>query len=157
MRDADIHPLLTSFGDPIAMQFYPATKSRAQVLDWIEANRARYATDGFGLWAVELRATGDVIGDCGITLQPVEGVVVPEIGYRIVRSEWGRGFATEAAMTCRDWFFASTAGQRVVSIVDPANVASRRWERAGGREMCLYETTRAWTPLTTLLARTILA
>jgi [ribosomal protein S5]-alanine N-acetyltransferase len=162
MRSSDVDDLLAIFGDPVAMEFYPSTKSRREVQDWIAANHERYRRDGFGLWTVERKADGRVLGDCGITLQPVEGVLVPEIGYHIVRSEWRQGYATEAATACRDWFFAATPGDHVVSIVDPRNLASRevaervharlrmfRWERAGRREMCLYETDRASVDATT--------
>lgn len=150
---ADADALLAIFGDPAAMAYYPATKDRAATEAWIEWARASYARNGFGLWAV-VRADGRVIGDCGAMLQPVDGVLVPEIGYHVVRSEWGRGYATEAARACRDWVFANTAYEQVVSIVDPANGASRRvaervhtdvrsftWEKTG-RPMLLYSTDR---------------
>jgi RimJ/RimL family protein N-acetyltransferase len=79
---------------------------------------------------------------------------VPEIGYHIVRREWGRGYATEAARACRDVVLGGLGFARVVSIVAPENLASRRvaekvhdsmreftWERSG-RAMCLYESSR---------------
>jgi RimJ/RimL family protein N-acetyltransferase len=71
------------------------------------------------------REDGLFLGDCGPMLQLVDGVEVPEIGYHIVRAEWGRGYATEAALACRDWFFANTTHDRLVSIVWPPNTASR--------------------------------
>ena len=84
-------------------------------------------------------------------LQPVEGELVPEIGYHIVRREWGRGYATEAATACRDLVLGELGFERVVSIVAPENLASRRvaekvhetmreftWEKSG-RAMCLFE------------------
>src|SRR6266540_2375136 len=99
------------------------------------------------------------LGNCGPILQPVEGELVPEIGYHVVRAEWGHGYATEAALAARDWLFRETTWDRVVSIVDPANTASRRvaervhstmrmfeWERAAGRQLCLYETRRGDGP-----------
>ncbi len=110
--------------------------------------------NGFGLWAVERTADGAFLGDCGPMLQPVEGELVPEIGYHMVRREWGRGYATEAATACRELVLGELGFGRVVSIVAPENLASRRvaekvhdtmreftWEKSG-RPMCLFESRR---------------
>jgi [ribosomal protein S5]-alanine N-acetyltransferase len=138
-------------GDPVAMEHYPAPRTRAETEDWIRWARDSYQRTGFGLWAVERAADGAFLGDCGPMLQPVDGEPVPEIGYHIVRREWGRGYATEAAIACRDLVLGRLGFGRVVSIVAPENLASRRvaekvhqtmrefvWERSG-RAMCLYE------------------
>ncbi len=147
----DVDALLEVLGDPVAMEHYPAPKSRAETEAWIRWAMASYKRNGFGLWAVERAADGVFIGDCGPMLQPVEGERIPEIGYHIVRREWGRGYATEAAIACRDLVLGRTGFERVSSIVSPENLASRRvaekvhetmrefvWEKSG-RAMCLYE------------------
>jgi RimJ/RimL family protein N-acetyltransferase len=151
----DVDALLEVLGDPLAMEHYPAPKTRAETEAWIRWARASYDVNGFGLWAVERLADGAFLGDCGPMLQPVEGELVPEIGYHIVRREWGRGYATEAARACRDLILARFGFDRVVSIVAPENLASRRvaekvhdtmrefvWEKSG-RAMCLYESHRS--------------
>jgi RimJ/RimL family protein N-acetyltransferase len=150
----DVDALFEILGDAIAMEHYPAPKTRAETEAWIRWARDSYERNGFGLWAVERAADGAFLGDCGPMLQPVEGELVPEIGYHIVRREWGRGYATEAALACRDIVLGRLDFGRVVSIVAPENLASRRvgekvhdsmreftWERSG-RPMCLYETRR---------------
>jgi [ribosomal protein S5]-alanine N-acetyltransferase len=150
----DTDGLFEVLGDPIAMEHYPAPKSRDETEAWIAWARASYDANGFGLWAVERTADGAFLGDCGPMLQPVEGELVPEIGYHIVRREWGHGYATEAALACGDLVLGELGFSRVVSIVAPENLASRRvaekvhqtmreffWEK-GGRAMCLYETRR---------------
>ena len=147
----DVDALFEVLGDPVAMEHYPAPKTRAETETWIRWTRASYDKNGFGLWAVERAADGAFLGDCGPMLQPVDGELVPEIGYHIVRREWGRGYATEAARACRDVVLGRLGFTRVVSIVAPENLASRRvaekvhdsmreftWERSG-RPMCLYE------------------
>ena len=63
----------------------------AEVQDWLDRQRARYREDGFGLWAVELRQSGRVIGQCGLTMQDFGGRRVPEIGYLFERAHWHRG------------------------------------------------------------------
>jgi ribosomal-protein-alanine N-acetyltransferase len=147
----DVDALHEVLGDPIAMEHYPAAKTRAETEAWIEWARDSYERNGFGLWAVERSADGAFLGDCGPMLQPVEGELVPEIGYHIVRREWGLGYATEAASACRDLVLGPFGFGRVVSIVSPENLASRRvaekvhetmrefvWEKSG-RAMCLFE------------------
>jgi RimJ/RimL family protein N-acetyltransferase len=92
-------------------------------------------------------------------LQPVDGVLTPEIGYHIVRSEQGRGYATEAARACLAWVFEHTSYDTVCSLVAPENAPSRAvaakvhqsmrefvWERVG-RATCLYWSDRP--PLST--------
>jgi RimJ/RimL family protein N-acetyltransferase len=147
----DVDVLYAVLGDPIAMEHYPAPKSRGESADWIRWAIDSYERNGFGLWAAVRTADGAFLGDCGPMLQPVEGRLVPEIGYHIVRTEWGRGYATEAAGACRDLVLGQLAFDRVVSIVAPENLPSRRvaekvhqtmrefvWEKSG-RSMCLYE------------------
>jgi [ribosomal protein S5]-alanine N-acetyltransferase len=111
--------------DPQTMQFYPMRFERPDADQWIERNRRRYETDGHGLWAVVLRETGDMIGDCGVTLQDVEQERLLEIGYHLRRDQWGHGFATEAAQACRDWAFAQLETDFVISLIRPENEPSR--------------------------------
>jgi RimJ/RimL family protein N-acetyltransferase len=147
----DVDPLFEILGDPAAMEHYPAPKTRPETEAWIRWARDSYERNGFGLWAIERTADGAFLGDCGPMLQPVAGEIVPEIGYHIVRREWGRGYATEAALACREIVLNRFGFSRVVSIVAPENLASRRvgekvhdsmreftWERSG-RPMCLFE------------------
>jgi ribosomal-protein-alanine N-acetyltransferase len=148
----DVDSLFEVLGDPVPMEHYPAPKTRPETEGWIRWARESYDLNGFGLWAVERARDGAFLGDCGPMLQPVEGDLVPEIGYHIVRHEWRRGYATEAAMACRDLVLGELGFARVVSIVAPENLASRRvaekvhesmrafvWEKSG-RAMCLFET-----------------
>jgi ribosomal-protein-alanine N-acetyltransferase len=151
----DTDSLFGVLGDPIAMEHYPAPKTHAETEDWIRWAQASYEQNGFGLWAVTRTTDGGFLGDCGPMLQPVESELVPEIGYHIVRRKWGNGYATEAASACRDLVLGRFGFGRVVSIVAPENLASRRvaekvhetmreffWEKSG-RKMCLYETRRS--------------
>jgi ribosomal-protein-alanine N-acetyltransferase len=123
-EDADALALVLS--DPETMRYYPAPYDRAGVEQWIARNQQRYADDGAGLWAMALRASSEVIGDCGITRQEVEGEYLYEIGYHLRRDLWGRGLATEAALACRDWGFAHLKADRLISLIRPENVASCR-------------------------------
>ena len=129
-QDADALALVLS--DPETMCYYPAPYDRAGVEQWIERNRQRYQDDGVGLWAMELTKTQQIIGDCGIILQEVEGERLYEIGYHLRRDFWGQGLATEAAIACRDWAFAHLKADRLISLIRPENPPSCRVaERVG--------------------------
>jgi len=79
-----------------------------------------------------LKSSGELIGDCGLTVQDVEGASEIEIGYHVRRDHWGQGFATEAARACRDYGFAHLGVSRLVSIIRPENLASRRVAEKNG-------------------------
>jgi|SRR5450755_671023 ribosomal-protein-alanine N-acetyltransferase len=129
-QDADALALVIS--DPETMLHYPAPYDRAGVEQWIERNRRRYQDDGVGLWAMELTGNRELIGDCGIIVQQVEGDSLYEIGYHLRRDFWGRGFATEAAIACRNWAFAHLKTDRLISLIRPENLPSIRVaERVG--------------------------
>jgi len=102
------------------------------VRNWIRRNRERYENDGFGLWAVCLRETGEMIGDCGLTLQPIDGRMLPEIGYHIRRDCQRRGYAREAAAAVRDWAFTHTDYDALYSYCKYTNVPSYRTAEAIG-------------------------
>lgn len=100
LTDADYDALYAVLADSDIMQHYPYTFDEARVRGWIQRNRERYEQDGFGLWAVVLRETGEMIGDCGLTLQPIDGQMLPEVGYHIRRDHQRKGYASEAAAAC---------------------------------------------------------
>ncbi|MBZ5665782.1 MAG: GNAT family N-acetyltransferase [Acidobacteriia bacterium] len=150
-EDADALALVLS--DPETMRYYPSPFDRAGVEQWIERNRRRYRDDGVGLWAMELTKTGEMIGDCGVIVQQVEGERLYEIGYHLRRDFWGQGLATEAAIACRDWAFAHLKTDRLISLIRPENLPSRRvaerngmsvWKEVNWRELphCVYSIER---------------
>jgi [ribosomal protein S5]-alanine N-acetyltransferase len=118
--------------DPESMRFYPAPLDRPGVEEWIARNLRRYARDGHGLWAMVLKESGDLIGDCGLTVQPVDTTDEIEIGYHIRRDYWGQGLATEAACACRDYGFARLPVDHIISIIHPENLPSRRVAEKNG-------------------------
>jgi RimJ/RimL family protein N-acetyltransferase len=121
----DTDALSRVLSDAETMRFYPAAFDRAGVEQWITRNLQHYAETGHGLWAMDLKATGEMIGDCGITLLEVDGELLPEIGYHVRRDLWGQGLATEAARVCRDYGFSSLKAGVLISLVRPENLASR--------------------------------
>jgi ribosomal-protein-alanine N-acetyltransferase len=138
----DLDALATILSDPETMRYYPMSFDRAAVADWIQRNRTRYANDGYGLWAMIRKSTCELIGDCGLVRQSVDGADETEIGYHVCRDLWGQGFATEAARACRDFGFANLKADRLIALNRPENLASRRVAEKNG--MTIWkEVTRA--------------
>jgi RimJ/RimL family protein N-acetyltransferase len=146
---SDVDALMGIFSDPEAMRYYPGTKSRTEAEEWVRRFRESYRERGFGLWAAVLRDSGEFAGQCGLVAQEVDGRDEVEIGYLFLRRFWGRGLATEAARACRDYGFGTFGFDRLVSLIDPSNLASRRVaEKVGmrlekhthkwGKRVCVY-------------------
>ena len=120
----DFDALYAVLSDAEIMQHYPYSFDEERVRSWIARNMDRYKNDGFGLWAVCLKDTGEMIGDCGLTLQNIEGTMLPEIGYHIRRDQQRKGYAKEAAMAVRDWAFQNTEHSALYSYCKITNVGS---------------------------------
>lgn len=80
---ADIDVLFEILSDAETMQYYPKPYDEEMTKRWIEWNIQNYQKYGFGIWAVILKETGKFIGDCGMTIQSIDGELLPEIGYHI--------------------------------------------------------------------------
>ena len=137
MTEADYDALYAVLADREIMAHYPYVFDEARVRAWIERNRNRYKDNGFGLWAVCLKETGEMIGDCGLTLQPIDGNMLPEIGYHIRRDCQRKGYAREAAAAVRDWAFTHTPYDALYSYCKYTNVPSFRTAEAIG--MCFWK------------------
>lgn len=129
----DLDDMAALLGDPAVMRYYPAPKSREQARAWIDWNLSSYAVHGFGLWIVHTY-TGDFVGDCGLTVQQVEGRQEVEVGYHVRADLQGRGLATEAASACRD-HAARLGVERLIAIIDPSNLPSQRVAEKIGLEL----------------------
>lgn len=122
--DDDFAALHEIFSDAQTMKHYPHPFSEDETKSWIKRNIARYAEYGFGLWAVELKGTGQLIGDCGLTMQKINGQMLPEIGYHINKSFQRHGYASEAARTCMKYAFETLKLPAVYSYMKYTNSAS---------------------------------
>lgn len=120
----DLPALRAILMDDETMTAYEGAFDEAGVREWLAKQQHRYATDGFGLWAVELTETGEVIGQCGLTMQHILGEDVVEVGYLFNRAHWHNGYAVEAVLACRDDAFESLGVDRVWAQVRDTNLAS---------------------------------
>ena len=110
--------------DAETMKHYPAPYDAAGVQRWIDWTLKNYETYGFGLWAVILKETGRFIGDCGITMQNINGQTLPEIGYHFNKAYWRRGYASEAALKCMEYAFGELNFPAIYSYMTSTNAAS---------------------------------
>lgn len=120
----DFDALHAIFSDAETMRHYPKPFDAEMTRAWIEHNIERYATFGFGLWAAVLKESGECIGDCGVSMQMINGVIRPEIGWHIRRDHQRQGYASEAGRACRDYIFENTPFNRVYSYMKTTNAAS---------------------------------
>lgn len=123
-RADDAAAMFAVFGDAEVMRFSqsgadPTVEATAARIQKLIDHQERF---GFSLWVVEDRASGAPLGDCGLK-QLADGPEI-EVGYRFARSQWGKGYATEAAAASVDYGFRTLALPRIVGVVEPPNVAS---------------------------------
>ena len=128
----DVDAVFAVIGDPETMKYYPQEFRREDALRWVTKTQERYRTDGFGLFAVVLKATGEVIGNCGLMRQDVEGESLVEVGYHFRRDHWGHGYATEAARACMDYAFERLNVEKIISLILAENLPSRRVAERNG-------------------------
>ena len=122
----DFGDLYALYTDPDVMRYSPnGPLDRDGVKAWLDRNLDSYARRGFGMYAVVLKDEG-FAGVCGINRYYVEGRLEREIGFRTAKRHWNKGVTTEAAAAVRDHGFGDLGLERLVSLVDPANVPSVR-------------------------------
>ncbi|MDQ3930907.1 MAG: GNAT family N-acetyltransferase [Chloroflexota bacterium] len=125
-RPDDVDRVAPYFADPEVMKWMstgqPVPRERVELA--ISRFIERFRENGFGLFAVELKESGTVIGHCGIIY--LDNTPEVEIGYLLGQPYWGKGYATEAATAARDFGFNVVGLQRLVGIIRPGNVRSRR-------------------------------
>ena len=132
MTEDDLGDLREILQDPEVMYAYEHDFSEEDVRKWLSRQQDRYRKDGFGLWAVTLRATGEMVGQAGLTWQDCEGEPVLEVGYLLKRRFWHRGYAREAARACRDYAFCALGAEKVSSCIKTDNFPSIRVAEAAG-------------------------
>ena len=112
------------------IKYYPQPYDEAGTRRWIAWCRDSYAKHGFGLWAVTL--DGEFIGDCGISMQPINGQWLPEIGYHFNKAYWRQGYASEAAAACIRIAFEQFDFPAVYSYMNAENEPSYRTAMKNG-------------------------
>lgn len=136
MDNGDYSALCKILQDEDVMYAYEHAFSDDEVDEWLKKQLVRYETDGIGLWAVVPKENGEVIGQCGLTKQLWWGENVVEVGYLFRKDFWHKGYATEAAVACKDYAFNRLGEKRVYSIIRDLNLPSRRVALRNGMKVC---------------------
>lgn len=118
--------------DPKVMYAYEHEFSDMDVQIWLERQIARYHKDGFGLWAIILKETDEMIGQAGLTIQKCMEEEVLEIGYLLKKRFMHHGYAKEAAEGCKRYAFDQLNAAKVHSIIKADNVSSMKVAQAIG-------------------------
>jgi RimJ/RimL family protein N-acetyltransferase len=127
-RESDKTPFARMNADPEVMEHFPSVMTIEQSDDFVDRMYTHLAKHGWGLWAVEVLATGEFIGFVGlwpIGFDPFRQREQREIGWRLKRSAWGHGYASEAAATTLEYAFAHLGWPEVVSFTAVGNVRSQ--------------------------------
>lgn len=120
----DMGNLKKTLQDEKAMVAYEHAFDDEEVKQWLQKQLYRYEQDGFGLWALIRKSDGTFIGQCGLTMQNVDGEELLEIGYLLQRAYWHQGYAIEAASAIKDYAFSKLHAPIVYSIIRDTNTAS---------------------------------
>ena len=125
IQRTDYSDLAEILQDDETMLAYEGAFTNEEVQQWLDRQRERYTDDGFGLWAVILKETNKMIGQCGLSMQDANGKQVLEIGYLLNRAYWHKGYASEAAIACKEYAFTKLNADEVFSIIRDTNTASQ--------------------------------
>lgn len=126
MKQSDYGSLCKILQDEDTMYAYEGAFNDIEVQEWLDRQIERYHKWNFGLWAVVLKETDEMIGQCGLTMQPWKEEEVLEIGYLFERQYWHNGYAIEAATACRKYAFEVLGADEVCSIIRDSNMASQK-------------------------------
>mgnify|MGYP001271484689 CR=1 FL=1 len=136
MEKSDLPALRRILQDPEVMYAYEHAFTEDEVQAWFQKQRQNYSRYGYGLWAVVLRSTGEMIGQCGLTRQPWGDREVTEIGYLFAKAFWHNGYAAEAAIACKQYAFDVLGEREVFSIIRESNLPSQKVARRNGMQPC---------------------
>lgn len=125
MTQADFPSLCKILQNDDVMYAYEGTFNDAEVQSWLDKQLGNYKEYGFGLWAVVLKETGVMIGQCGLTMQNYDGGKVLEVGYLFQKEYWHHGYASEAAIACKEYAFDKLNAQEVYSMIRDTNIPSQ--------------------------------
>lgn len=125
MNQEDFSSLCKILQDKDVMYAYEHAFDDDEAQGWLDKQIMRYRQYGFGLWAVILKETGEMIGQCGLTMQDCNNRQVLEVGYLFQKAFWHKGYASEAAIACKEYAFEVLNADEVFSIIRDNNIASQ--------------------------------
>jgi ribosomal-protein-alanine N-acetyltransferase len=128
----DLDDLAALYADPVVMRFWPRPYTREEARERIDRAIRSYSEVGHDLYATVYKPEDRFIGRCGLLRQVIDGAAELEVAYMLAKEYWGRGLATEAARALRDYAFRTLDPPRLISLIDPGNIASQRVAEKNG-------------------------
>jgi RimJ/RimL family protein N-acetyltransferase len=141
-RDSDREPFAELNGDPETLVFFPSTLDRAESDALVDRIEAHFDEHGFGLWALEVSETGQFVGFTGLSpmRSGVPGAGGMEVGWRLARSAWHSGYATEAARAALSVAFEGAGLDEIWSMTAVLNTPSQAvMRRIGMTEVARFD------------------
>ena len=134
IEESDFDQWLPFFEEPESFRYWDAIldSPKVECRRWYDKQLGRYDQDKGGMNALIERSSGKLIGHCGLLVQRVDNVMDLEIGYSLLPSFWNKGFATEAAIRCRDVAFVREYSSSLISIISLKNTPSARVAEKNG-------------------------
>ena len=135
MDENDYRDLSEILQDKDVMYAYEHSFSDEETKEWLEKQFKRYKEHGFGLWAIVEKTTQNFIGQCGLSIQNINGKEYLEIGYLLKKKYWHKGFATEASISCKNYAFDKLNAKVVYSIIRVNNIPSQKVAERNGMKI----------------------
>ena len=137
VRESDFDAWLPFHEEPESMRYFvgdPGEPIEA-CRNWFKKVFHRYENNLGGLNALISKETGELIGMCGLLIQTVDGMEELEIGYSMLPAQWGKGYASEAAIRCREYAVANNLSDSIISIIHIDNIGSRKVAQRNGMSL----------------------
>ena len=127
-QDSDLEPFATLNRDLEVMEFFPSPLDRDQTIALIERSEKSFVDHELGLWAVEEKESGDFIGCVGLIKPRAEAPFTPceDVGWRLAKKYWGKGYAVEAAHASLADGFGRLALPEIIAVTALINKRSMR-------------------------------
>jgi RimJ/RimL family protein N-acetyltransferase len=127
-RPSDAAPFAALNADPEVARYLGGPMSRDASDELLTRIRSHWREHDFGLYAVEVKNSGEFIGFIGLAIPSFLPDVLPavEVGWRLARGHWGRGYATEGARASLAYGFGELGLRQIIALIDPRNTASIR-------------------------------